>query len=57
MPGLSKDFKVFKQIEEVNEYAKSNDMKIKLKKTKVMLFNHCRSLDFMPTLTLEGNEI
>ena len=32
-------------------------MKLNLKKTKFMLFNQCRSLDFMPTLTLEGNEI
>ena len=33
---ISKDSKVFKQIEEVNEYAKSNDMKLNLKKTKFM---------------------
>ena len=54
---ISKNSKVFKQIKEVNEYANSNDMKLNLQKTKFMLFNQCRNLDFMPTFTLEGNEI
>ena len=54
---ISENSKVFKQIHDVNEYAKSNDMKLNLKKTKFMLFNACTSIDFMPELTLEGNGI
>ena len=48
---------VFNEVEKIQEYAKSNDMKINLKKTKFMLFNQCKSFDFMPSLELEGCQI
>ena len=48
--------RVFKQINEVKEYAQINDMKINTKKTKFMLFNNCSSIDFMPSMTLEPDE-
>ena len=54
IPGNSK---VFEQIDEIQDYARANDMKLNLKKTKFMLFNQCSSIDFMPTLSLEGKEI
>ena len=32
-------------------------MKLNTKKTKFMLFNNCKSIDFLPTMELEGNDI
>lgn len=49
--------KVLRQIKEIQDYARSNEMKLNLKKTKFMLFNKCKNIDFMPSLTLEGMEI
>ena len=54
LPGCSK---LFKQIEEVKSYAVANEMKINSRKTKFMLFNNCRNLDFMPKFNLENDEI
>ena len=49
--------KVLKQIQAVDDYAQSNEMKLNLKKTKFMLFNACTSIDFLPTFNLGGVEI
>ena len=38
-------------------YSKENSMVINKKKTKLMLFNPCTSLDFIPDFNLEGTEI
>ena len=54
---IAENSKVFNQIAEVKDYAQANDMKLNLQKTKFMLFNQCRTLDFMPTLSLEGDDI
>ena len=40
-----------------NEYAATNDMKLNTKKTKFMLFNNCKTIDFLPSMELEGNDI
>ena len=48
---------MFKQIEKVKSYAVANEMKINGRKTKSMLFNNCRNLDFMPKFNLENYEI
>ena len=32
-------------------------MKINKKKTKVMLFNPCRSIDFLPEIKLDGSQL
>ena len=32
-------------------------MKLNTKKSKFMLFNNCRTIDFLPTLNLGGNGI
>ena len=45
------------QLVKTKEYAQQNQMKINLKKTKVMLFNPCWSIDFMPKLELDGTEL
>ena len=49
--------KVFKQIENVKSYANLNEMKINSRKTKFMMFNNCRSIDFMPSYCLVNEEI
>ena len=48
---------IFKQLVKTEEYAKTNHMKINFKKTKVMLFNPCWSVDFMPHLEVEDKEL
>ena len=48
---------VYKQIRKINEYAVTNDMKLNAKKTKFMLFNNCKTIDFLPNLELEGKEV
>ena len=49
--------KVFEQISAVHKYSQENDMQLNLKKTKFMLFNQCKTIDFQPSYTIEGNEI
>ena len=50
LPGESSN--VFKQLMETEEYARENDMKINYKKTKMIVFNPCTSIDFQPEFTL-----
>ena len=39
------------------EYANNNEMKINYKKTKLMVFNPCSSIDFSPEFSLENNDL
>ena len=48
---------VYRQLLETAEYVSNNQMKINLKKTKMVLFNPCTSVDFMPGLDLVNQEI
>ena len=48
---------VLQQMGKIQKYAKDNDMKLNLKKTKFMLFNRCRNYDFLPKVTMDGAEI
>ena len=48
---------VYKELIRTMDYAKTNEMKINYKKTKVMIFNPCTSIDFMPEISLENNEL
>ena len=48
---------VYKQLIRTKEYADKNEMKINLKKTKAILFNPCTSVDFMPDLRLDNQEV
>ena len=48
---------VQQQLVKTKEYAEVNDMKINEKKTKVMLFNPCRSIDFIPDIQLGGTQL
>jgi hypothetical protein len=48
---------VYDQLNSLNQYAKDNDMKLNFNKTKLMVFNTGKVLDFMPNFNLDGNEI
>ena len=45
---------VFKQLLKIEEYAENNDMKVNLKKTKLVVFNPCKTVDFIPEFTVQG---
>ena len=49
--------RVFKQLQRTEEFAKANEMQLNYKKTKLILFNPCSSMDFMPQLRLSGNDL
>ena len=48
---------VYNQLIETKDYADRNHMKINFNKTKMMLFNPCTSVDFMPNFEIGGHEI
>ena len=48
---------VHKQLVKTEKYARDNFMQINYKKTKVMVFNPCTSIDFMPELNLGTHEL
>ena len=45
------------QLEELEEYAETNEMKINQNKTKLMLFNPCKMYDFQPEINMDGVRI
>ena len=57
MPNQMENSRVMKQLAKTQQYAQDNDMKINLKKTKAMLFNPCTSIDFVPELVIDDQEI
>ena len=48
---------VFDQLRKVQDYAVTNKMKLNLAKTKLMLFNPCRSKDFMPEIAIDKTRL
>ena len=48
---------VYTQLMQTAVYASDNEMKINQKKTKMMVFNPCTSVDFMPDFQLGENEL
>ena len=48
---------VYKQIMNTQHYAITNEMKLNTKKTKFILFNTCKNIDFIPAINLEGEEV
>ena len=48
---------VFKQLIEIQNYAESNKMKLNIQKTKLMLFNPCKTKDFMPEFSVNQNRV
>ena len=51
------DSAVYNQLVKTNEYAAENQMRINIKKTKLMVFNPCTSVDFAPEFQLNGNQL
>ena len=49
--------KVYEQLVKTEKYAVENEMRLNYKKTKVMLFNPCRKIDFMPELRIDDHEL
>ena len=48
---------VYNQLLETERYAKENHMQVNYRKTKLMVFNPCRTIDFMPKIDLGGHEL
>ena len=49
--------KMFNQLLETEKYARENHMKMNYSKTKRMIFNPCKSKDFMPVMELGGQQL
>ena len=49
--------KVYEQLKKIGEQAQQNNMKLNYKKTKLMVFNPCKSLEFNPEMEIEGNTL
>ena len=49
--------RVYEQLLKTEEYAQNNQMKINYKKTKLILFNPCKKFDFIPNISLSGQQI
>ena len=52
-----KNSKVCSQLKKTETYAKKNDMKLNYSKTKIIVFNPCRNIDFMPEVTIDNHEL
>ena len=52
-----KNSKIYEQLKKTETYAEENEMKINYKKTKIIVFNPCRKIDFMPEMSLAGHKI
>ena len=48
---------MYKQVQETESHARTNEMKINYKKTKLIVFCPCRTRKFMPELILIGHHI
>ena len=57
MPNQLENSRVLQQLVKTKQYADENDMKLNFKKTKMMIFNPCTSIDFMPQFVLDDQEI
>ena len=52
-----KNSRVYKQLERTKTQAEQSEMKLNYDKTKLIIFNPCRTKDFMPEIALDGHEI
>ena len=48
---------VYDQIKKIKKYAVENKMKLNVAKTKLMLFNPCKSKDFMPEINIDNTRL
>ena len=49
--------RVHSQLSDVSKYAEENDMRINYKKTKTILFNPCKSMNFDVNFTINGHQL
>ena len=49
--------KVQVQMDTISDYAKTNEMEINKKKTKVMIFNNAKKWDFLPKIKIDNDEL
>ena len=54
---IPENSEVYQQISMIKDYASENQMKLNLQKTKFMIFNTCKSIDFMPSLSIDDHNI
>ena len=54
---LPENSRVYRRLLKTEEYARENRMKINFKKTKFMVFNPGRTMDFHPRFTVNENEL
>ena len=54
---LPEKSRVFQALQDTENYAKENNMKINYKKTKLMIFNPSRTKDFCPKFSFNDNEL
>ena len=57
MPDQEEHSRVLQQLRKTKQYADENDMKINFKKTKMMLFNPCTSIDYLPQFAFDDQEL
>ena len=55
LPPLNSE--VYKQLQKTEEYAKLNDMVINYEKTKLMVFNPCKNIDFSPKMEFGNKQL
>ena len=49
--------KVYNQLLKTEQHARENEMRVNYEKTKLMLFNPCKSIDFNPEVTISDKSI
>ena len=49
--------KIVKKLDDIKEYAIANKMKLNIKKTKLMVFNPSKTIDFEPNINLHDIQI
>ena len=57
MPDREVHSRVLQQLRRTKQYADENEMKINFKKTKMMLFNPCTSIDYLPQFAFDDQEL
>ena len=48
---------VYSVLVNTQKYAEDHKMKINFRKTNLMIFNPCSSIDFLPEFSIEGNDL
>ena len=54
---LPENSRIYSNLQQTEEYARKNKMKINSKKTKLMVFNPGRTMDFHPRFCIQENEL